>query len=195
MRHSYQLEGEAYRLRPIGDADADFIVALRGQDVRARFLNRISLSAKSQLEWLSSYYERENDYYFVVEKKRDNSPEGLISLYDVDVRVGRAEWGRWIVAPASMAALESVMLLLDFAFTRLSLGEVYSNTIAGNAAVNSFHDGCGFRRGELQRERFKVDGQVHDAIRHECTAGEWREIRPSLATKVLRIAKRVNSHA
>jgi RimJ/RimL family protein N-acetyltransferase len=195
MRHSYQLEGEAYRLRPIVDEDADFIVSLRGQDVRARFLNRISLSVESQLEWLSSYYERENDYYFVVEKKRDNSPEGLISLYDVDVRVGRAEWGRWIVAPASMAALESVMLLLDFAFTRLSLAEVYSNTIAGNAAVNSFHDGCGFRRGELQCERFKVDGQLHDAIRHECTAGEWREIRPRLATKVLRIAKRVNSHA
>jgi RimJ/RimL family protein N-acetyltransferase len=195
MRHSYQLEGEAYRLRPIVDEDADFIVALRGRDVRARFLNRISLSVESQLEWLSSYYQRENDYYFVVEKKRDNSPEGLISLYDVDVRVGRAEWGRWIVAPASMAALESVMLLLDFAFTRLSLGEVYSNTIAGNAAVNSFHDGCGFRRGDLQRERFKVDGQAHDAIRHECTAGEWREIRPRLATKVLRIAKRVNSHA
>jgi len=195
MRHSYQLEGEAYRLRPIGDADADFIVALRGQDIRSRFLNRISLSVESQLEWLSAYYGRENDYYFVVEKKRDNTPEGLISLYDVDVRVGRAEWGRWIVAPASMAALESVTLLLDFAFTRLGLAEVYSNTIAGNAAVNSFHDGCGFRRGALQRGRFKIDDQVHDAIRHECTCDEWKEIKPHLATKVLRIAKRINSHA
>jgi len=195
MRHSYQLEGEAYRLRPIGDDDADFIVALRGQDIRARFLNRISMSVESQLEWLSAYYERENDYYFVVEKKRDNSPEGLISLYDVDVHVGRAEWGRWIVTPASLSALESVVLLMDFAFTRLGLAGVYSHTIVGNTAVNSFHDGCGFRREGLRRGRFEIDGQVHDSIRHECTDIEWKEIRPKLAAKVLHIAKRINSHA
>jgi len=195
MRHSHEEEGEAYRLRPIGDGDADFIVSLRSHDVRARYLNRISMSVESQRQWLSEYYERGNDYYFVVEKKKDNTPEGLISLYDVNASLSQAEWGRWIVAPASMAALESVMLLMDFAFTRLALASVYSNTIAGNAAVNSFHDGCGFRRGPLQRGRFKIDDQMHDAIRHECTAAEWLEIRPKLAAKAHKIAQRINRHA
>jgi RimJ/RimL family protein N-acetyltransferase len=171
------------------------IIALRGHDARARYLNRISMSVESQLRWLKAYYERENDYYFVIEKRRDNCPEGLISLYDVDGRLGQAEWGRWIVAPASLAALESVMLLMDFAFTRLALAGVYSHTIAGNVAVNSFHDGCGFRRGALQRGKFTIDEQLHDAIRHECTAFEWGRIRPQLAPKALRIASRINSHA
>lgn len=195
MKHAFRSEGEAFRLRPICDEDAEFVVALRTRDERARFLNRISLSTESQLKWLSAYYQRENDYYFVIERRGDASPEGLISLYDVNSQARQAEWGRWIVAPTSLSAVESVVLLMDFAFGTLSLSGVYSHTIAENTAVNSFHDSCGFRRGESQLGRFKIGDHVHDAIRHECTASEWIKVRTALAAKALRIAQRVNSHA
>ncbi len=194
MRHGHHLEGVAFRIRPIDDKDADFVISLRRHDVRARFLNRISSSIERQLEWLGAYYLRQDDFYFVIEKMKDGSRQGLISLYDIDHATKQAEWGRWIVAPSSLAAVESVILIMDFAFHRLSLAGVYSKTAAGNQAVNSFHDGCGFRRAGPRPERVQIDEEMHDAVRHECSAEEWLRIRPRLEAKALRIAQRINAY-
>ena len=112
MRHGHQIEGKAFRLRPIEDRDAQFVVELRTSGERARYLNMVAPSAEVQLKWLEAYYQRENDYYFVIERINDSRREGLIALYDVDSELGEAEWGRWITSPVSMSALESVIMIM-----------------------------------------------------------------------------------
>ena len=42
MRHGHQIEGKAFRLRPIEDRDAEFVVELRTSGERARYLNKIA---------------------------------------------------------------------------------------------------------------------------------------------------------
>lgn len=190
MRHSYHLEGGAFRLRPINDDDAGFVVSLRSSDVRTQYLNRIAGSIEGQLEWLRSYYSRENDYYFVIEKIADSSPQGMISVYDV--LAGRAEWGRWIIAPGSLAAVESVILMMSFAFEELKLDAVFSKTVEGNASVISFHDGCGFRRHAAKTVGVMIDKVMHDVVTHECTMEEWTKVKMRLIPIASKIAQRVN---
>ena len=194
MRHAFRIAGEAFRIRPIEDKDAKFVVELRTSAGRSRHMNQISPSVDAQRKWLSEYYNRQDDYYFVIEKLANEKPEGLISLYDVSTTTGSAEWGRWIITPFSLSAAESVLLIMDFAFNYLSLRSVYSYTAVGNASVNSFHDSCGFRRVAVDIGRFTIKNQSIDAVRHECDAGEWCAIRPALAAKCHKIAQRIHSY-
>ena len=195
MRHPHVIAGEAFRLRPIAERDAEFVVALRSMAGRSQYLNPISPSIDDQLKWFADYFKREGDYYFVIERIVGERPEGLISLYDVSTHDGSAEWGRWIVAPTSLSAIESVVLLMDFAFDKMHLQKVYSYTVAENSATNSFHDGCGFRRAGVQVARFNMEGRAIDAVKHECAASEWAALRPALAAKSQKISQRINRDA
>jgi RimJ/RimL family protein N-acetyltransferase len=195
MRHTYFIPGEAVRLRPITERDAEFVVELRSMAGRSQYLNPISPSVDAQRCWLDDYFNRAGDYYFVIERIVGERPEGLISLYDVAPEEGVAEWGRWIVAPTSLSAIESVVLLMDFAFGTLGLRQVYSNTVAENNATNSFHDSCGFRRAGIQVARFNMEGRPVDAVRHECAVSDWAALRKALAVKSHKISQRINRNA
>jgi len=195
MRHQYVIAGGAFRLRPIAERDAEFVVALRSMSGRSQYLNPISPSIDDQLKWFEDYFKREGDYYFVIERTVGECREGLISLYDISPQDGAAEWGRWIIAPTSLSAIESVVLLMDFAFEKMHLQKVYSYTVAENTATNSFHDSCGFRRIGVQMARFNIEGRVMDAVRHECGVSDWAALRPALAAKSRKISQRINRNA
>lgn len=194
MRHDHNIEGRGYGLRPVADGDAAFIVELRAASPRNQHLNSVRPSVTNQLQWLRDYYLRPDDYYFVIEKISNGQAEGLIGLYNVDPSRLEAEWGRWIVSPHSLCAVESVVLILDFAFLRLGLKSVHSRTAADNSSVVSFHDNCGFRRAADCPERILIDGWPRDGVRHECRAEEWAEIRPTLLEKAAKIADRILRH-
>ena len=70
MRHNLSIEGYAFRLRPIVDTDAAFVVALRSNPELNRYLHAGANRLKDQLAWLAQYYEREGAYYFVIERDR-----------------------------------------------------------------------------------------------------------------------------
>ena len=115
------MEGYAFRLRPITDNEAAFVVELRSNPELNRFLHAISNRIEDQLAWLARYYEREGDYYFVIERRMNGMPEGVIALYNIDLATSSGEWGRWILRPGSLAAVESAYLIYRIAFELLEL--------------------------------------------------------------------------
>ena len=142
MKHTFHLDGYGYRLRPIRLSDAQFIIDTRLEDMdRNRFVHTISSDLSVQELWLRNYFEREDDFYFVIENRISGKSEGLISFYDVCD--GRAEWGRWVVRKGSLAAPESVYLLYRIAFEQAGLHELYCQTISDNTSVVSFHNSIG----------------------------------------------------
>src|SRR3990172_6577622 len=107
MRHEITLAGEAFRLRPLGFADARFVVELRTDPRVSRFINPTSPRVEDQLRWIEQYLARPGDYCFVVERLATGSPEGMLGIYDEDAGRRSAEWGRWVLLPGSLAAAES----------------------------------------------------------------------------------------
>lgn len=191
MRHNLQIEGVAFRLRPITDADAQLVLELRCDPELSRFIHRTSPALADQLAWLAAYYDRPGDYYFVVERRRDGSPEGLIALYDVDETARAAEWGRWILRRGSLAAPESAWLIYRCAFEQLSLTRVYCRTVADNAQVVSFHDACGIPRKRRLPHFFDLQGHKLDAIEHELDSQSWAQVAPKLEAPARAVARRL----
>ena len=190
MRHDFVVEGPALRLRPVADADAAFIVALRSDPALNQYLHRGSASEAQQRGWLAAYYERPGDYYFVVERLAGGTAEGLISLYDVDARSQAAEWGRWILRTGSLAAVESAWLIYRFGFEQLHLQAIYCRTVADNQRVVSFHDSCGITQRTLLPGHFEIEGRRHDAIEHRVDRADWPALDTRLSTLARGMARR-----
>lgn len=190
MRHSITLEGYAFRLRPVTDADADFIVSLRTNPVLSEFLHPVSGNVVDQFEWLERYYARRGDFYFVIENRKGGC-EGLVSIYDLDSALSCGEWGRWILRPGSLAAVESAFLIYRTGFEVLTLHELYCRTVADNKAVVSFHDSCGITNRRLLSGFFSIGGVCRDAVEHRVDIDSWEKIRHRLMRLSQVVAKRV----
>jgi RimJ/RimL family protein N-acetyltransferase len=191
MRHDLTLAGPAFRLRPIADADASLVLELRGNPDLNRYLHATSQSLDDQLAWFSRYYERQGDYYFVVERRDSGAAEGVISVYDIDNQSACGEWGRWILKPGSLAAVESAWLIYRCAFERLSLKRLFCRTLAKNIPVVSFHDSCGISDRRPLPGHFDLGGKKVDAVEHQVDSKAWAEISPRLENLAHLTARRL----
>ncbi len=182
MRHDVSVEGVRLRLRPVRRSDAAFIVALRSDPALSRYLHPVSPRVEDQETWLDAYFERDGDYYFVVEGRASGDPEGTIGIYDV--AGGTAEWGRWVLARGSLAAPESVLLLYRAAFESLGLDSVCCRTVADNARVVSFHTSAGLETVRRIPAAFELRGSPVDAIEQRLTRAAWPATRAVLEARV-----------
>lgn len=187
MRHDIVLEGYTYRLRPVEDCDAGFIVSLRADPALNRYLHTGAHDVAEQLAWQARYYARPGDYYFVVERKEQRMREGLVAIYDVDLEEGGAEWGRWILRSGSLAAIESAWLIYRVAFECLGLRRVYCRTVSANVSVVAFHDSCGICERRILPGHFRLGGERHDAVEHVVDQVSW----PALASRLEAFARRL----
>jgi len=185
MRHDIMIKGYAFKLRPIADSDAEFVVALRSDQQQSnRYLHQISNRVEDQLIWLNQYYTRPNDYYFVIECLKSGNSEGLISVYNIDMSSKCGEWGRWIIRRNSLASVESAWLIYRVSFEVLNLDFVYCRTVADNRKVASFHDSCGITSRCILKDFYTIEGRIFDAIEHTVTKEVWNEVTKPLLQKI-----------
>jgi RimJ/RimL family protein N-acetyltransferase len=185
MRHDHYLEGEHFALRPVDDGDVEAIISLRSDPERTRFLPPVSGRPEDQRAWLKAYYQRPGDYYFAVVRAREAGRAlcGFISVYDVESRLGRAQWGRVILKRGSGAFPEATLLSYQFAFEVLGLKDIYIRTIADNIRPLNFHDQCGLRRQAVLAGAFEINGRRCDAVEHVLSAADWPAVKIRLAEK------------
>lgn len=169
-------------------ADAEFIVALRGSRNELRFLNRGADTVELQRAWLDTYFQRLDDYYFVVQDARSGKPEGLAGLYNVNTASRMAEWGRWVLRKESLAAPESALLIYRCAFEVLELETVYCRTLVENRHVISFHDSTGLERIRAPLET-TVDNHRRLVVEHRLSRAAW----PAIESRLSRVASRLAS--
>lgn len=190
MKHDLRIEGIAYRLRPIRLDDAKLVVDVRLEDQeRNQYIHAISEDLDVQKKWLESYFEREGDYYFVVENMLTGESEGLVGIYDL--ADGKAEWGRWVVKKGSLASAESLDLLFRLAFDTLGLTELYCRTICDNERVVSLHDSLPQLRRGLLENHSEINGVTYDVVEHYVTPTHYSEkVAPNLESKAMLIFQR-----
>jgi RimJ/RimL family protein N-acetyltransferase len=192
MRHSLHIEGYGFHLRPVELTDAAFIAQMRTADPsRVRYLHPVPPGVETQRAWLAAYFDREGDYYWVIERRATRQPEGLIGIYDVNRVAGSAEWGRWILSPGSLGAVESALLVYRAAFTRIKLDSLYCLTVVDNKQVLSFHDSCGLQRMEVLKGKYALAGGVYDAVKHQCSKSGYSALVQRLEPRAKMIAQRL----
>lgn len=189
MRHDYTLEGIAFRLRPVADKDAAFIISLRSD--RGEFFQEGSNTEREQIVWQKQYYERPGDYYFIIEKK-SGEPVGTIAAYDINEDKKQAEFGRWLVVESSPAAVESAWLIHRFIFETLGFSSALSFTIEENRSVVSFHNSCGAKSRGILPGKYMIKGRSCNAIVMEITDDMWRAgVSARMKFLAARLAKKI----
>lgn len=177
MKHTLRVEGRVFRLRPVTLEDAEFLVDLRTDESRARYINPTPPEIGRQLQWLAAYEDRPGDYYFIIEKIATGKPEGAAGIYNVDEASHAAEWGRWVVLPGSAAALETVPLIYRAAFEMLGMESLYSRTIRENLNSISIIERFGMVREKDLPGFIELRGTSYDGVQHRVTRGAWDRLR------------------
>jgi RimJ/RimL family protein N-acetyltransferase len=151
------------------------------------FLNRGATTLAGQLAWLERYFEREGDYFFIIERIDSGQREGLVGVYDLRVNDRSAEWGRFVLATGSNAAIETVLLVYRFAFDELGLEWVRCRTLASNAKVVAFHDSCGLERNP-RGVTIEHNGRPSPGVEHELARSRWPSVMKRLDALAARFA-------
>lgn len=131
-------------LRYVEIDDAEFILSLRLDKNKNKYLSSVGDDLEIQKEWIAAYKRREKDgseYYYVIEERNDKRHEslGVVRLYNF--KESSFCWGSWILkdgAPA-YAAIESALNIYEEAFFSLFFLRSEFDVRKQNMKVVNFH--------------------------------------------------------
>ena len=145
IRKARRITGHNLVFRDAAVEDAAFILALRTDARKKRFISPTSPQLAQQVAWLTAYREAHDQAYFIVQDSR-GEPAGTIRLYDP---AGDSFcWGSWIMrrgAPVHYA-VESVLILYRYALHELGFSRSYFAVRKENRSVWRFMERFGARR-------------------------------------------------
>ncbi len=139
-----QIKGKTLTFRDVMVDDADFILSLRTDQQKSRYLSTTSSDSNKQRLWLDSYSVADDQAYFIIEF--NGEPIGTVRLYDA--RQNSFCWGSWILKAGSPkhAAIESALMVYAYAVEHLSFQSAHFDVRKGNESVWLFHERFGARR-------------------------------------------------
>jgi RimJ/RimL family protein N-acetyltransferase len=170
MKHSLEAEGFGVHLRPVRLEDAAFIVWLRNLSHAKGRVGDSAPDVANQEAWLKSYFEREGDYYFIIETV-SRIPVGAYGIYNLEGT--SAESGRWIIRADVPAAIPSAILAFELAFKRLGLRELRAATVSTNRSVLSLNLKFGFRQTGVEVAAQTIGGKPVDLVQFLLSQEDW----------------------
>lgn len=138
------IRGKTIFLREILLDDAEFVLNLRTDAEKGNYLSPTLGGIEKQKEFISYYSESLTDFYFLI---CDWSWRRLGTIRIYDIREDSFCWGSWILskdAPKN-AAIESALLIYDFAFFALHYSKSHFDVRKENKSVVNFHKHFGAR--------------------------------------------------
>lgn len=130
--------------------DAAFILELRTDKNKSKYLSYVSPDIEKQENWLKKYNTDSSQIYFIIQDKNDVI--GTVRLYDQ--RDNSFCWGSWIIQEGSPSsyAIESAMIVYNYAFL-LGFLNAHFEVRKGNKSVWKFHERFGaVRTGETEED-------------------------------------------
>ena len=80
IKKAKRVTGETLTFRNIECSDAEFILSLRTDENKSRYLSLTNNDLKEQFSWLETYAVDDSQAYFIIEF--NNDPIGCVRLYD-----------------------------------------------------------------------------------------------------------------
>lgn len=144
IRKAKRVVGKTLCFRDATVADAPFILSLRTDEKKSRFLSATSSDLAAQCAWLERYISMKEQAYFMIEYQDELI--GTVRLYDA--RANSFCWGSWILKDGrpSQAAMESALMVYAYAIDHLGFGAAHFDVRKGNERVWQFHERFGARR-------------------------------------------------
>jgi len=162
------LSGQTLNLRNALVHDAEFILSLRSNEKKSKYLSKIANELSQQVSWLKRYETLTDQAYFIIEDKYGCSL-GTVRIYD---QVGDSFcWGSWIVKEgvATGVAIESALVVYSYALNHLGFKAAHFDVHKGNESVWRFHENFGaIRVAESETDiHYKIsEGAILGSLAH-----------------------------
>lgn len=141
--------GKTIKLRNVTPEDAEFIVRIRTDKKKGRFISSTSHDLSEQRKWIENYLLSQGQAYFII-TDMNNRPFGTVRIYD---QQGNSFcWGSWVLSEEapSYCAVESALLVYIYAL-ELGFEQAHFDVRKGNLSVIKFHERFGAERsGETE---------------------------------------------
>lgn len=144
LRKAARVMGKTLTFRDVTVEDAAFILSLRTDSEKARYLSAVSGDIADQRAWLKRYAQTDDQAYFIIQFQ--DEPIGTVRLYDP--RGDSFCWGSWILSKTrpSQAAMESALMVYAYAIDHLGFSAAHFDVRKGNERVWQFHERFGAQR-------------------------------------------------
>lgn len=121
--------------------DAEFILGLRTDVSKCKFLSHTENNLEKQIKWLESYSKDDSQIYFIIKDFEFNNV-GTVRLYDQ--QDSSFCWGSWIIKDKSPSfyAIESALIVYIFAKS-LGFTDSHFDVRKDNISVWKFHEKFG----------------------------------------------------
>jgi RimJ/RimL family protein N-acetyltransferase len=160
-----QVHGKTLTFRDAATSDAAFILSLRTNVAKSRFLSQVSSDVSAQEAWLTDYASTNNQAYFIIEQ--NSLPIGTVRLYDPQQH--SFCWGSWILKTdcPTHAAIESALMVYAYATDHLGFNAANFDVRKANERVWQFHQRFGAKRvAETELDYFyEINQPAIDAAR------------------------------
>ena len=131
---NFSLEKYGLKVRLVNESDADFILSLRANPNRTKYMVTLNDEVESQKKWIQEYKTREEkglDYYFIY-SNGEGKPLGVnrISHLDFDAKSGKSS--SWIaIEGLKYETLKMLLIGNEIVFNLIGIdiswGEVFKN--------------------------------------------------------------------
>jgi len=134
------------------------------------------MTLEEETAWFDSRASAGGEYAFTIYERSSGRPIGNCDLFKVDFRNRRGEVGLMIGEPEARGkgyGTEAMRLLLDFAFTALSLNSVMLQYFEFNPAARRCYEKAGFRESGRWRQSLWSGGRFWDQIFMDVLTAEF----------------------
>jgi RimJ/RimL family protein N-acetyltransferase len=148
-----KIAGKSVILRDADTSDAQFIVQLRNDEKKGRYISATSADVSDQVEWLNGYKDATNQAYFIITDLLGKR-YGTVRIYDQQEY--SFCWGSWILSSEAPGhfAIESALMVYQYAL-KLGFTKAHFSVTKGNSSVIKFHERFGAElREESEEECF-----------------------------------------
>lgn len=133
-----KLIGKHVNLRDVEVSDSKFILDLRTDSRKSKFLHKTEYDIEAQENYIKKYKNINDEYYFIIESKL-GEPLGTIRIYDNKPdSFGSGSWLTVKNAPF-VAAIEADYLMKKFGFETLGYNNSHFDVRKKNKKVVDYH--------------------------------------------------------
>lgn len=150
MSNNLRIEGKYTNIREVEISDAEFILSLRCDEKKSRFLHKTEYNIEAQQNYIKSKKGLSNEWYFIIEDK-NNIPIGTYRIYDL--KEDSFCIGSWLMVDGATPeqALEGEYLVKMFAFEQTGFQKFHFDVRKDNKKVLRFHKMFGAKQtGETE---------------------------------------------
>jgi RimJ/RimL family protein N-acetyltransferase len=170
---------DSVTLRALEPKDIEFLYRFRNDSAITEQLVGFSTgySVQSLHQWLESHRGRSDEVLWAIALNQNDQCIGHAGLYQIDPRVGKAEFGI-LIGDASLhgrgIGRQVSAAIVTYAFQQLRLHKVSLTVLATNARARGLYERLGFRiEGTLRDDQWR-NGRFIDVVVMSLLESEWR---------------------